>query len=83
MIQKEEVCSVARARGLAVMTPRLHRVDRGFDSHRAHLKSTATQCACFTNFKDPKTVLNHRDFLTLQLGHLLLQMQILQFPSED
>ena len=24
------------ARGLAVMTPRLHRVDRGFNSHRAH-----------------------------------------------
>ena len=27
------------ARGLAVMTPRLHRVDRGFDSHRAHHNS--------------------------------------------
>ena len=33
---KRGVPRVGWARGLAVMTPRLHRVDRGFDSHRAH-----------------------------------------------
>ena len=53
MIQKEEAGRLARARGLAVMTPRLHRVDRGFDSHRAHLKNIR-RSALFFAIYNPK-----------------------------
>ena len=52
------------ARGLAVMTPRLHRVDRGFDSHRAHLAKTASLYAIYFSHLDQEKVSNHQDFLS-------------------